>query len=194
MRATAPAGSRQKPSRRAISPKKAQIVPSRRLQDQSPKGSRYSGVGISQLALSTSCCMTSSSLLRRGEARSNTVPSPSVVPVYLVPARRAEIGFKKSESAPLQVCLCCGMDRQFQYRRLPFCSRCVSGVCQRCRSQVRIRLSEMDPNAINLMGGSPGPRMPCQTSPLPTMVKVPHPELSLYLSPAKGSGLLIVGA
>ena len=68
---------------------------------------------------------------------------------------------QKSESAPLQVCLCCGMDRQFQYRRLPFCSRCVSGVCRRCRSQVRVSISEMDPKAINLMGGPPGPRMPC---------------------------------
>jgi len=69
---------------------------------------------------------------------------------------------RKSESGrPLRVCLCCGQDQQFKHRALPFCSRCLSGSCGKCRSWVRVRISEVYPKAINLVGRSPGPRMPC---------------------------------
>jgi len=67
----------------------------------------------------------------------------------------------KSQSAPLRVCMCCGEDRQFKHRALPFCSRCLSGSCGKCRSWVRGRISEVYPEAINLIGRSPGPHMPC---------------------------------
>jgi hypothetical protein len=67
----------------------------------------------------------------------------------------------ESESAPLEVCMCCGEDRQFKYRKLPFCGRCVSGTCGRCRSWVRVKIWRLDPKAINLISRSPGPRMLC---------------------------------
>ena len=62
------------------------------------------------------------------------------------------------------VCLCCGEDRQpagpGNRSALPFCSRCLSETCRRCRRWVRLKKWERDPT-FNLMGRPRGPRMAC---------------------------------
>jgi hypothetical protein len=64
-------------------------------------------------------------------------------------------------SASGRACLCCGAG-QIGQAALPFCKRCLSGMCgKRCRRFVRITISERYPTAINLIGRSPGPRMRC---------------------------------
>ncbi len=62
------------------------------------------------------------------------------------------------------VCLCCGADvvpeRRSDRPALPFCSRCVSGKCRKCRSWVRVEKWRRDPT-FNLIGRPRGPQMPC---------------------------------
>jgi hypothetical protein len=67
-----------------------------------------------------------------------------------------------SKSITLRVCPCCGADRHLpEHPALPFCSRCLWGRCPKCKSWVRVTIWRLDPKAINLIGRSPGPRMPC---------------------------------
>ena len=90
------------------------------------------------------------------------IPFPPVVQclyVWYLPDVQGSVS--KERVGPTQGLPVLRNECQFQYRRLPFCARCVSGVCHRCRSQVRVSISEMDPKTINLSGGPPGPRMPC---------------------------------
>ena len=54
-------------------------------------------------------------------------------------------------SASALVCICCGAQRQIEYRSLPFCSACLSGRCQMCRD--RFQKSESAPLKVCLCCG-----------------------------------------
>ena len=62
------------------------------------------------------------------------------------------------------VCLCCGVGvnpaGQAERPVLPFCNRCVSGKCLKCRSWVLVERWKRDPT-FNLIGRPRGPQMPC---------------------------------
>jgi len=97
--------------------------------------------------------------------RNGFIP-PAMIAVW----RSKTTGFGKPSSkmngvrrlVVLRVCLCCGADGHLpEHPSLPFCRRCVSGRCLKCRSWVRVSIWRLNPKAINLIGRSPGPRMPC---------------------------------
>ena len=71
---------------------------------------------------------------------------------------------KRNERAHTGVCLCCRADvppeRNADHPALPFCPRCVSGNCRKCRSWVRGMKWQRDPT-FNFIGRPRGPQMPC---------------------------------
>jgi hypothetical protein len=71
---------------------------------------------------------------------------------------------KGKEIARALECRCCGADvdpaEQVEHPALPFCSRCVSERCPKCRRLVRVIKWRRDPT-FNLIGRPRGPRMKC---------------------------------
>jgi hypothetical protein len=55
-------------------------------------------------------------------------------------APRAQKAASESESTPLRVLYVLWRRPPVQYRRLPFCGRCLSVTCPRCRSSVRVSI------------------------------------------------------